>query len=183
MWDLMTACGGRLNISRNTFECSSPQNLGNTLMLLMHSIHLSNIPIKHIKTSLRAVCPYVRTGCLSVRAYIREGLITRSSSSKLLPLVFLLPLIYYLRKHLSLSISDWFGVSVIFFGSQCKIQGEIDAQIYFGHNFWQINMVIWSSGHLVIWSSVDLVFWLKWSKWSIWSSGHLVIWSSSHLAI
>ena len=36
----------------------------------------------------------------------REGLITQSSSSKLLPLVFLLPLVYYLRKHLSLSISD-----------------------------------------------------------------------------
>ena len=30
-----------------------------------------------------------------------------------------------------------FEVSVIFFGSQCKIQGKIDAQIYFGHNFWQ----------------------------------------------
>ena len=29
-----------------------------------------------------------------------------------------------------------FEVSVIFFGSQCKIQGKIDAQIYFGHNFW-----------------------------------------------
>ena len=30
-----------------------------------------------------------------------------------------------------------FEVSVIFFGSQCKIQGKIDAHIYFGHNFWQ----------------------------------------------
>ena len=30
-----------------------------------------------------------------------------------------------------------FEVSVIFFVSQCKIQGKIDAQIYFGHNFWQ----------------------------------------------
>ena len=25
---------------------------------------------------------------------------------------------------------------LIFFGSQCKIQGKIDAQINFGHNFW-----------------------------------------------
>ena len=25
---------------------------------------------------------------------------------------------------------------LIFFGSQCKIQGKIDAQIYFGRNFW-----------------------------------------------
>ena len=36
-----------------------------------------------------------------VRMYAREGLITRSSSSKVLPLVFL-PLVYFLRKHLSL---------------------------------------------------------------------------------
>ena len=38
--------------------------------------------------------------------YIRVGLTTRSSSSKLVPVVFLLPLVYYLRKHLSLSISN-----------------------------------------------------------------------------
>ena len=28
------------------------------------------------------------------------------------------------------------NIVLIFFGSQCKIQGKIDAQIYFGHNFW-----------------------------------------------
>ena len=45
----------------------------------------------------------------------RVGLTAPSSSSKVLPVVFLLPLVYYLRKHLSLSISDWFwGVSNFF---------------------------------------------------------------------
>ena len=48
----------------------------------------------------------IKNTCSCVHVYTREGLITRSSSSKLLPLVFLLPLVYYLRKHLSLSISD-----------------------------------------------------------------------------
>ena len=67
----------------------------------------------------------------------RPGLIAPSSSSKLLPVVFLFHLVYYLRKHLSLSISDWFWGVCNFFGSQCKIQGKIDAQTYFGHNFWQ----------------------------------------------
>ena len=66
----------------------------------------------------------------------RVGLTAPSSSSKVLPVVFLLPLVYYLRKHLSLSILDWFWGVSNFFGSQCKIQGKIDAQIYFGHNFW-----------------------------------------------
>ena len=27
---------------------------------------------------------------------------------------------------------------LIFFGSQCKIQGKINAKLYFGHNFWLV---------------------------------------------
>ena len=38
----------------------------------------------------------------------RVGLTAPSSFSKLVPVVFLFLLVYYLRKHLSLSISDWF---------------------------------------------------------------------------
>ena len=39
---------------------------------------------------------------------LRPGLIAPCSSIKPLPYVFLLLLVYYLRKNLSLSISDWF---------------------------------------------------------------------------
>ena len=39
---------------------------------------------------------------------IRLGLIAPSSYSKPLPVIFLLLLVYHLRKHFSLSISDWF---------------------------------------------------------------------------
>ena len=38
----------------------------------------------------------------------RVGLTAPSMWSKFVPLVFMLPLVYYLRKHLSLSILDWF---------------------------------------------------------------------------
>ena len=41
---------------------------------------------------------------------VREALIPRSSISKLLPLVFLLQSVYYLRKHLSKLILHWFWI-------------------------------------------------------------------------
>ena len=44
----------------------------------------------------------------------RLGLITQSSSSKLLPVVFLFQLVRYLRKHLNLSILDWFWCATKF---------------------------------------------------------------------
>ena len=46
--------------------------------------------------------------CMFPQLPNRPGLIAPSSSSKPLPVIFLLLLVYYLRKQLSLSISDWF---------------------------------------------------------------------------
>ena len=93
----------------------------NTVLTLAFHVHAIWLITKCTRVVIQAVwgniwsCTQFNLTFPHCALHGREGLITRSSSSKLLPLVFLLPLVYYLRKHLSLSISDWFwGVSNFF---------------------------------------------------------------------
>ena len=66
----------------------------------------------------------------------REGLITRSWWSKLVPFVFVFLMVHYLRKHLSFSILEWFEVSVTFkiqkftlLGSNFKIVADVSCDL------------------------------------------------------
>ena len=71
-----------------------------------------------------------------IHMYSREGLITRSLWSKLLPLAFLFLLVYHLRKHLSLSILEWFWVICNVY---CLQWGSVWRNLrkwILGNNFW-----------------------------------------------
>ena len=72
----------------------------------------------------------------------RVGHIAPSCSSKLLPVVFLFLLVYYLRKQLSFSKSEWFwAVSNLHIWAYLAILG------IFGHmGIWAYVKKIWSSG-------------------------------------
>ena len=76
------------------------------------------------------------------RTLNRVGHIAPSCSSKLLPVVFLFLLVYYLRKQLSFSKSEWFwAVSNLHIWAYLAILG------IFGHmGIWAYVKKIWSSG-------------------------------------
>ena len=73
----------------------------------------------------------------------RVGLIAPSCSSKLVPVVFLFLLVYYLRKQLSFSKSEWFWAVSNIFRLQWEFQWENDQNgqngcfcLFWGYRKW-----------------------------------------------
>ena len=64
---------------------------------------------------------------------IRVVLITPSSWFKLVPVVFVFLLVYYLRKHLSFLKSEWFRGICNFFRLQWEFQWENSQHSFFGN--------------------------------------------------
>ena len=68
-----------------------------------------------------------------MRLYYRVVLITPSSWFKLVPVVFVFLLVYYLRKHLSFLKSEWFRGICNFFRLQWEFQWENSQKSFFGN--------------------------------------------------
>ena len=106
---------------------------GNKIQLFWCSLSLACLSqdIPFLTVLLNFHC--VQQCCLNWALCSRVVLITPSSWFKLVPVVFVFLLVYYLRKHLSFLKSEWFRGICNFFRLQWEFQWENGQKSFFGN--------------------------------------------------